>query len=160
MTKAEIVFNKYAGVGDYLSYGKDVFKHKLDVYKAGRQLDVPRLQLAKHDIDKFLPSSFIPYTKWFYGSSGMKGSKDPGLKKEWRAAVQKHYKRNPHHANKFGKTKTTSIELESLADWFSASARSSGYRKNFPDFREWVLPRLDSFNISKDAKQIVKDVLL
>ena len=163
-SKAQITFIKYANsdasIGNYFSYGKDLFKHKVDVYRAGRQLDVPRITLLKHDIDKLLPSSFVPYTKWFYGSKGIKGTKDPKVKKEWREAVQNHYIRNPHHANKVGGTKDVKTELESLADWFSASARSEGYKKDFPSFREWVLPRLDSFNISKDAKQIVKEMLL
>jgi len=160
MTKAEKIFYKYSDLGDYFSYGKDVFRHKVDVYKAGRELDVPRLQLLKHDIDKLLPKSFKAYAKWFYGQGGVKGTKDPKLRKEWRAAVQKHYERNPHHAAKIGKSKTINVELESLADWFSASARAGGYKKNFPAFREWVLPRLDSFTISQEAKQIVKEMLL
>jgi hypothetical protein len=39
------------------SYGKYLVQHKKDVYSAGRELDVPRMVLLKHDLTKLKPSS-------------------------------------------------------------------------------------------------------
>jgi len=41
----------------HYNYGKYLVKHKKDVYSAGRELDVPRMVLLKHDLTKLKPSS-------------------------------------------------------------------------------------------------------
>ena len=159
MDKATLVFEKYAAYGatlsDYISYGKDVIQHKYDVYKAGRELDVPRWTLIKHDIDKFLPISYKRYAEWFYGPEGLKGTKNPELKKKWRAKVREHYKRSPHHATKVNKKKNVVTELESLADWYSAHKRAIGHPKRFIPFKPWIKKRLDKFKIRPETKELL-----
>lgn len=161
MNKAEITFYKYSAygtsVGDYVSYGGNLLRHKADIYSAGRDIDVPRWTLVKHDIDKFSPSMFKTYAEWFYGPEGKKGTKNPELKKKWRAQVQKHYERSPHHAHKLGKPQNVTTELESVADSYSAHKRSLGWPKKFPDIKQWLKPRVDKLKISDEAKQILRD---
>lgn len=155
------MFEKLSAYGtslaDYWDYGKDVIRHKIDVYKAGRELSVPRTKLLVHDIDKFFPKMFMRYAEWFYGPEGKKGTKNPKLKKEWRDMVKKHYTRSAHHATRVGKTKNVVTELESLADWYSAQRRSSGYKPGFPTFRTWLDKNVDRYNISDEARSIVKN---
>jgi hypothetical protein len=160
MDKAEVLFEKLAAYGadleDYWDYGKDLVKHKIDVYQAGRQLSVPRVKLLVHDLDKFLPKMFMRYAEWFYGPQGQKGSKNPKLKNEWGIKIREHYARSPHHAHKVGKPKDVATELESLADWYSAKKRSSANVPGFPTFRTWLDNNIDRYNISEEAKSIAK----
>ena len=157
--KAEYVFNKISAYGtdisDYWGYGKDIVKHKVDVYKAGRELSVPRTRLLLHDVDKFFPKMFMRYAEWFYGPEGAKGTKNPKLKKEWRTMVNNHYARSDHHHKE--KDKVTA--LESLADWYSAQKRATGYKPGFPTFRTWLDKNIDRFNVNPEAKAIVKTTL-
>ena len=78
MDKATTTFIKYAAydtpIKDYWEYFKDTARHKVDVYKAGRDLSVPRTKLLVHDIDKFFPKMFMRYAEWFYGPQGIKGT--------------------------------------------------------------------------------------
>ena len=156
MDKPQHVFNKLAAygadIGDYWGYGKDVVRHKVDVYKAGRELSVPRTKLLVHDVDKFFPKMFMRYAEWFYGPEGAKGTKNPKLKKEWRKMVNNHYGRADHHK----KEKKVVTELESLADWYSAQRRATGYKAGFPTFRNWIDKNVDRFNISSEAKNLAK----
>lgn len=59
--------------------GAELFKHKL-FYRA-----------LVHDMSKFLPSEFIPYTRWFYG----KAYKQDII--SYDVAWLKHQHRNRHH---------------------------------------------------------------
>jgi len=157
MNKKQVAYN--TSFKDYVDYGVDVIRHKHDVYKAGKKLNVSKWALFKHDIDKFLPKRYKTYAEWFYGDEGQKGSKNPELRKKWRKEVQKHYMFSPHHANKVDKKKTVEAELESLADWYSATQRAMGYSKNFKPFSVWIEKNIDKFKISPEAKIIAKDIV-
>ena len=57
-----------------------------------------------------------PYSDWFFGPKGIKGTKNPELKKKFRAEVDIHYGKNLHHAHKIGKPQPIKNQLEALAD--------------------------------------------
>jgi hypothetical protein len=59
----------------YLGY---VLRHKRFVYRAGRELDVSRLQLLAHDWQKFTPSEWGPYVRTFYGPKDTPRRSDGG----------------------------------------------------------------------------------
>lgn len=45
---------------------KYILRHKRLVYRAGRKLDVSRVQLLVHDFQKFLPAEWGAYTRKFF----------------------------------------------------------------------------------------------
>ena len=158
MDKATLLFEKLAAYDtsllDYWDYGKNLIRHKKDVYQTGRQLNIPRWPLITHDIDKFYPARFKPYAEWFFGPQGYYGSANSQLKEKWLVAVKKH-KKAPHHQE----IKSFDTELESVADWYAASKREVPFGAEFPDFRTWVAARLNSFDISDMAKSYIKTKL-
>lgn len=126
-------------IKDSVEYGADLAKHKYYVYKAGRQLDLPRLQLLKHDWNKLDPLIFTTYRDFFYGPSGIKGTRDPLMHQRFKAAAELHKVYSPHHVysmdiDEFNRRKN---KMEAVADWWSASKRKTGYSDSFPEFKEW-----------------------
>jgi len=111
-------------------------KHKYDVYKGGRALDLPRRQLIKHDYTKLYPSILNAYTNWFQSDKGLYGSKDPETYRKFRIAADKHYKLEMHHANKIGKPKPMKYWLESVADSYAVNKVLSKDKK-FPNLETW-----------------------
>lgn len=59
-------------------YLKYVLRHKRFVYREGRKLRVPRLQLIFHDWQKFTPTEWFPYVETFYGDKPTPRRKDGG----------------------------------------------------------------------------------
>ena len=108
--KVATVFDKIKQ--DY-QYGKYLLGHKAGVYKHGRELDVSRGRLLKHDLSKFRPDEFRPYSNYWFGQK----KNDPKIKAAFREAANKHYGRNEHHAYRVGiKPPTVGLALESIAD--------------------------------------------
>ena len=105
-----------ASLKDHYRYGRYLLGHKWNVLKAGRELNVPLGVLLKHDNSKLRPSEWAPYVEWFYGPRGLKGSKDPTVRKEFLRAVELHHSRNHHHDYK---TRGSQLTNESIADWYS-----------------------------------------
>jgi len=114
-------------------------RHKKKLFKKCWRLGL-RKQAITHDISKFLPSEFIPYAKWFSGDRGFKlqnviHGMDDEVRKEYEinkrnfeAAVQKHYSRNTHHWNHWlGHRYEMIIPLEDLqelvCDWEAVGER-------------------------------------
>lgn len=113
---------------------KYLLTHKYRIYKAGRQLGVPRLQLLKHDITKFLPREWVPYREHFFD--------DPNVEdiRRFREAVILH-KRTPHHQG--------TAPLEAVADWYAA-----GKKKQIP-FKQWVKENMKTFPLTEETKEVI-----
>jgi hypothetical protein len=93
----------------YCKYLKYVIRHKWYVFVECCKLGIPIRGLL-HDMSKLLPSEFIPYAHYFYGT-WMKESEwhgdvrnyvpysctEMGVSKAFDLAWLKHQKRNPHH---------------------------------------------------------------
>ena len=78
---------------------KYLLKHKALVYKAGRQIDVPRMQLLKHDLSKFSPTEWNTYKEKFHTTDVV----TPKEQKAFRKAVDTHhYPKNKHHVKHWG----------------------------------------------------------
>ena len=93
----------------YLKYLKYVLRHKWFVFIECFKLGIPVRGLL-HDMSKLLPSEFIPYARYFYGTwyknedwHGDIRNHIPyertvdGVAKAFDIAWLKHQKRNPHH---------------------------------------------------------------
>lgn len=147
--------NKQADLNDKLDYGWYVTKHKANIISPMMQMGLPLTQALKHDLSKFTPSEFGPYSKWFNSPHGLKGNRDPELHKQWRQAVELHYSRNPHHWKKRGQdwTKTPlKYREESVADWYSVGKTNRPKGTKFPSFKQWYAEREKGLPIDPVAK--------
>ncbi|MGL5715198.1 MAG: DUF5662 family protein [Paraclostridium sp.] len=121
---------------EYKEYFKYVLEHKRNVFKTCWDRGLC-LHAFTHDLSKFLPSEFIPYAKYFYGTWGVKIEKafpnddEPytngqsclsnsylRCKKEFDIAWELHYKRNKHHWNHWiGKDIPYKYIMQMICDW-------------------------------------------
>jgi len=126
----------------YWKYLKYILKHKwyvaVECFKVGLYLHA-----FTHDLSKFRPSEWFPYTEFFYGDWGRN---EPDDYRYWDAryyvqgpfdlAWLKHQKRNKHHWQYWvlhedsGQTKTLFIPRKYLkqmaCDWIGASKAIRG----------------------------------
>jgi hypothetical protein len=131
-------FEKQAGLVEWfqnrledISMATDLAKHKYYVYKAGREMDVPRLQLLKHDLSKLKPSAWPHYREYYHGQ------RTPKVEKTFRIAADTHKAAEQHHKKPTGLSEDPNSELEAFADWWSRSKINSK-KPNFPAFMEWI----------------------
>ena len=140
----------------YLWY---VIRHKWFVFIECCHLGVPWRGIV-HDMSKFLPSEWFPYTKMFYGEYGYlsapnKEHPDDGYNSAMNAIANtmfefawlKHIHRNKHHWQYWILTQdddeTRNMQMpdkyakEMLADWRGAGRAIHGK----DDTREWYLKR-------------------
>jgi hypothetical protein len=138
----------------YIKYFNYLIKHKWFVFIAGLSIKAPICNLIIHDWSKFLPSEFIPYANYFYGSqislksdtiklyNRIYGTEFPEswTKEYWSGkfdlAWNFHQKRNPHHWQYWvlledsGKIKCLDIPdkyiKEMVADWIGAGKAKTG----------------------------------
>ena len=103
----------------YYNYLKYILEHKKNIFKTCWKRKL-YLHAITHDLSKFNPKEFIPYTEWFYGHHGVKLEKEftyeqlnnqslykmscvsrnyLECKKNFDKAWEHHYKNNPHHWN-------------------------------------------------------------
>ena len=127
-------------MGMYVDYFKRVMAHKKLVFKKCWKKGLKK-QAIMHDMSKFLPSEFVPYAKWFNGPHGVKitdivDKLNDDIQKEYQmnkrnfeAAVQKHYKRNKHHWDHWATPELIFEPIpqkyldELLCDWESVGVR-------------------------------------
>lgn len=156
-TRSSSALNKTSAVKmhdwDYLKY---IVKHKANMIGPGRQLGVKWSTLLKHDLDKLQPNRFRQYSDWFYGSKGLKGSKDPALHKKWRDTVDTHYQQNLHHAHKIGTPQPLENQLEALSDWYSVNKTNKQTTLRFSD---WYQQNKSRLNITDDVKSVADAVV-
>jgi len=120
----------------YIKYLKYVLMHKWYVFLACKKMGITWLGIV-HDLDKFYPSEFFPYARYFKGkiSAGRSGTGyykpyDTGSE-EFDFAWFLHQKRNKHHWQWWVMPKDGEgvklLEMpekyikEMVADWIGAS---------------------------------------
>lgn len=129
----------------YFKYFKYVIEHKKNVFIEcwNKKMYVHAFM---HDVSKFNPKEFIPYSNWFYGFQGVRqqdcynqykddknwmssfGSKHLKCKQEFDVAWQHHKDKNKHHWNYWYER---SLEMprkyidQMICDW-SAMSRKFG----------------------------------
>lgn len=135
----------------HLKYLQYVLRHKWYVFLACLRYGLI-WQGITHDWSKFLPSEWLPYAKYFYGTFTWEkiadinyiqrgfGANDSHAKEYWKArfdeAWNHHQKRQPHHWQYWLLTMDTGKEFvlpmpdqyrkEMLADWRGASKAITG----------------------------------
>jgi hypothetical protein len=112
---------------------KYLLKHKKHVYTAGRQIDVPRMQLLKHDLSKFTPVEWNSYKEKFHTTDTV----SPTEQKAFRKAVETHhYPKNKHHTKHWGGVDKMpyKYKIEALSDWYSVN-KTLG--KTDLSFKDW-----------------------
>lgn len=133
----------------YLDYLKSLLLHKWYVFLAGLETGVPVWRLIVHDWQKFTPSEFPKYARYFFGG---KQEKD---KEPFMYAWLHHVHYGPHHweywllnpnynfaSGENGKLPMPETYVrEMVADWMGASRVYTGSW----DMTEWLkknLPRI------------------
>jgi hypothetical protein len=134
----------------YFKYFKTVLRHKYFVFKECQALGITWRGIV-HDLSKFLPSEFYPYTQYFNGKG--KWPKwdiakhqmgypyrytEEGVKEAFDNAWLMHQKRNPHHWQYWVLQNDTdgrvALEMpdkyvkEMWADWTGAGIAYTGKR--------------------------------
>lgn len=130
-----------------------------------------------HDSDKFLPSSFIPYAKRFYGKGkDIKSGRDktgyynPFLNSEhdFQIALKNHVHRNKHHWQYWVHITKTNDDLfvtypmsekdiiEMICDWKGAG-RAQGNMNYSP--KEWFEINRKNMILHEDTIKIINDLL-
>ena len=108
-----------ASLKDYSNYYKDVIDHKKKVYKAGRQLHAPRIQLLMHDWDKLVhPKMVKHYTNFFFAKE-----RSPETIKGFIQAAEGHKRSQAHHLRPLTST-PKNVRKEILADWYASQTRT------------------------------------
>lgn len=142
----KIVPERPLAIRRHWAYFKYVMGHKWHVYRAGRLLGVPVLQLIVHDWSKFLPSEWFPYAECFYEADGSKRYKETV---RFMRAWNQHQKLHKHHYQywqlRWDRAETENLEipanhlLEMVADWSGAGRVIAGTSNPI----NWVQQNLD-----------------
>jgi hypothetical protein len=124
---------------------KYITKHKAYIYGPMKQMGLSTGQALKHDLSKFSPGEWGPYSKFFHGKTGIKGTNAPETRAAFREAVESHhYTHNPHH-RQHAKKMPFKYQIEEVADWYAAGKAQSSDPGSFPDFKTWYLSRRKHF---------------
>ena len=109
---------------EYWLYFKYVIKHKKDVFLECRKIKGMWWRGITHDLTKFLPCEFIPYTRKFYGD---------GYKEEcFQKALEHHYKHNSHHWNYYnGEDMDYEDIIEMICDWKAMAKKVNSTAQEF-----------------------------
>jgi len=147
---------------DHISYLKYVLRHKFFVLMACRLTGASLWRGFVHDLSKFRPSEWIPYTHTFYAKDGSKRYK-PTL--DFDLAWNAHQKRNPHHHQYWTILRDDStIETlpmfevyvrEMIADWVGAGIAITGYN----EVHKWYEKNKDKMRLHPDTRELVEKVL-
>lgn len=138
-------------------YGSYVMRHKAFVYRAGRRFEIGRLQLLRHDLSKFHPSEWRPYTAYFYGEDGPQA-------RRFDHAWLRHIHRNRHHWQHWvlredsGATRPLTMPdkyvLEMVADWVGA-----GQALGLDDTPGWYEKNKDKMILSDETRVLVERLI-
>ena len=154
----------------YFKYFRYVIRHKWFVFLEARRLGIPWLGLI-HDLSKFMPNEFIPYSEFFYGKKSVDPKDATGYYKptdtgdlNFDMAWLRHQKRNKHHwqwwvlPNDDGGFKVFEMpeiyRLEMLADW-----KGAGRAQGKPDTRAWYIHNKEKMLFGIATRKWIEDHL-
>lgn len=145
----------------YFKFLKSLLVHKWHVIKAGLFLAVPLWRLIIHDWQKFTPSEFTQYAKYFHGGKSNKEA--------FMFAWVHHVHRGPHHweywllnpSYNFSLAKDGMIPMpekyvrEMVADWMGASKAYTSYW----DIAIWLNKHGPKMRLHEITKSRLDDIL-
>lgn len=105
-----------------------------------------------HDLSKFLPSEFIPYTKYFFD-----GKKN---KEEFKKAVKLHKRRNKHHLEYWHREDGSAKKiprkyiLQMICDW---RAMSNKFKNNTP--RQFYEENKNNMVIHEQSRKDLEEII-
>jgi len=147
----------------YWKYFLYVVQHKWNVFLECCKMMQP-LHGLTHDLSKFLPSEFIPYSKFFFETNRMEGYKqsdesNSNFQKGWCL----HQKRNKHHWNYWvsvtRKNEIVPIPMpkkyvkQMIADWNGMSRKFGGETKDY------YIKNKESMILHPDTIEIIEYIL-
>jgi len=145
----------------HFQYLKYLCRHKWFVWRAGRLLKVPVLQLLLHDWSKLRPSEWLPYARYFYDERGRPrtfGTQSAYDKYEFDLAWLHHLRRNSHHwqhwllAQDEGVVRALRMPnnyvREMVADWAGAGKAINGEW----EFAKWYAERRDTLVLHPETR--------
>jgi len=145
------------------SYLKYIARHKWYVLVAGHKIGAGWFRLLTHDLSKFSPSEWKPYSETFYNKNGSnkKYKSNEGFDKAWL----KHIHRNKHHwqywvlRNDGGKVSTLIMPrkyvLEMVADWMGAGKAITGEW----EYSDWYSKNKDKIVIHEATRALVEALI-
>lgn len=165
----------------YWKYFKYVIRHKWFVFveclkrKGTLKYRLVMLILGiRHDLSKFLPSEFIPYARYFYGSYPKHSRISPGTITTYRGLYQEdiqkafdyawllHIHRNPHHWQHWllhkddGGLKVLPMPIKYLAemgcDWLGAGKAITGEN----NIAEWYSKNKDNIVVGEVQRKFLE----
>jgi len=165
-------------MNQYIKYLKYLLMHKWYVSKECYKEGLYKRALF-HDISKFLPSEFIPYSNFFYNKSTKKGRDDSGYYKPtdtgnaaFDFAWLLHQKRNQHHWQwwvlpeddggiKVLEMSKTSVK-EMMCDWIGAG-KAQGFHSppndRYHETRIWYSKNKSNMNLHQNTRNYIEDTL-
>lgn len=120
---------------DY-EYAKMLAKHKYLVYKGGKEIGAPTMDLLKHDWSKFKPSIWTPYREAVIDERVFEVGPeniDPKVWQDFRKAVLKHVDSETHHDYKY--KNRGEPNLENYADWYAVTKANNS---DTPNIKTWL----------------------
>jgi hypothetical protein len=160
----------------HLKYLRYVLLHKLRVFQAGRRTEAPLWRLIVHDMSKFRPSEWGPYTRFFYGPTRRESDAPGPAEAEATDAFDRawllHQHRNPHHWQHWvlredsGATKLLDMPdplvREMVADWIGAGwviKNRQGFEDAFRGMLEWWAEKRQFILLSGATRQRVFGIM-
>ena len=143
-------------------YLKYVVRHKWFVLLASWRIGAPLLPAILHDLSKFRPSEWFPYSATFYSQDGTSQyNETSSFNRVWLM----HQHRNPHHWQywvlRMDCGDTVPIEIprryvvEMVADWMGAGRAITGRW----ECSEWYAKNRDKIILHDNTRRLV-DILI
>lgn len=160
----------------HIRYFIYLIKHKWFVFVECCKLGIP-LKGITHDLSKFLPSEWFPYTDYFYGNYPELRKMSPGMKATYSGKTREdvedqfdyswlyHQKRNKHHWQYWiliqddGQICRIEMPLkyakEMLADWIGTRIVITGKR----EVKEWYLENKHRITLHDNTRKWIENKL-
>ena len=130
----------------YWLYFKYILEHKKNVFVECRKTKGMWWRGITHDLSKFLPCEFVPYTKKFYGGSYEE--------EEFQKALEHHYKNNSHHWNYYnGEDMDYKDIQEMICDWKAMAKKFNSTAQEF------YLKNYKKMNLSWNTRMYIELIL-
>lgn len=167
-----------SSLSSHIKYANYIVRHKWFVFQAGRRTGASLWRLLKHDWSKMLPSEWMPYVEYFYGSyqrycgPDARPNEDANVadytvrvSNAFNKAWLLHQRRNDHHwqfwllNNDDGTVECLpmpeKVWREMVADWMGAGRAVTGRW----ECSEWYEKNKEKIQLHPDTRKSVETVI-